>query len=406
MAWKRMDERKIGMTEGFCPGFRAGAVEAAIKSKGRLDLGLVVSDTPAAAAGVFTRNRVAAAPVRLDRERLRSGRCQAVLVNSGNANCCTGGVGMRDAAAMSRAAAEALFLPEELVCVGSTGVIGQPLPMDRIVGAVPELVRRLRPDGLEDFARAILTTDLATKTATASGVADGVSFVVTGVAKGSGMIRPDMATMLCYVFSDAVAAPETLRHALRTATEATFNRITVDGDTSTNDTVLLLANGVSGARVDDGAGRAAFEAALHSVMDTLARMVVRDGEGATKLCDVTVRGALSDADARAVADAVAHSSLVKTALFGEDANWGRIIAAAGRAGVPLLPERIAISFDDVRMVERGAGLGPEAEARATEVLKTPEFTIAIDLGLGDGRASVLTCDFSYDYVRINADYRT
>lgn len=394
------------MAEGFCPGFRAGAVEAAVKSAGRLDLGLVVSDTPANVAGVFTRNRVVAAPVRLDRERVRGGRCQAVLVNSGNANCCTGGTGMRDALAMSAAAAEALAIPEALVCVGSTGVIGQPLPVDRIVGAVPELVERLRPDGLEDFARAILTTDLVTKTATASGVADGAPFTVTGVAKGSGMIRPDMATMLCYVFTDAAASPDTLRKALRSAADATFNRITVDGDTSTNDTVLLLANGRSGARVDAQPGRSAFREALRSVMDALARMVVRDGEGATKLCDVSVRGALTHADARAVADTVAHSNLVKTALFGEDANWGRIIAAAGRAGVPLMADRIAIYFDDVQMVERGAGLGPEAEARATEVLKTPEFAIVVDLGLGEGTASVLTCDFSYDYVRINADYRT
>ncbi len=394
------------MEQGFCPGFRAAAVAAGVKYRHRLDLGLVVSDAPANVAGVFTRNRVVAAPVRLDRERVRGGRCRAVLVNSGNANCCTGGVGMRDALAMSRAAAEALSLPEELICVGSTGVIGQPLPVDRIASAMPELVKSLRSDGLEDFAKAILTTDLATKTAAATGRVGDKSFTVAGVAKGSGMIRPDMATMLCYVFSDAAASPETLRGALRAATDATFNRITVDGDTSTNDTALLLANGVSGASADEDSGRSAFREALLSVMDALARMVVRDGEGATKLCDVTVKGALTDADARAVADTVAHSNLVKTALFGEDANWGRIIAAAGRAGAPLLPEKLAIFFNDVQMVANGAGLGSDAEARATEVLKTPEFVLTIDLGLGEGRASVLTCDFSYDYVRINADYRT
>lgn len=394
------------MTTGFCPGYRAGAVMAGVKYRDRLDLGLVVSDVPASVAGVFTRNRVAAAPVRLDRKRVRGGQCQAVLVNSGNANCCTGGSGMDDALAMSRAAAAALSLPEEWICVGSTGVIGVPLPVSRITRAIPGLAAELRPEGLEDFARAILTTDLTTKIATATGSVNGKSFTVTGVAKGSGMIRPDMATMLCYVFSDAAAAPETLRSALRSAADATFNRITVDGDTSTNDTVLLLANGVSGASVDEAPGRSAFQEALLSVMGALARMVVRDGEGATKLCDVTVTGALTDADARAVADAVAHSNLVKTALFGEDANWGRIIAAAGRAGAPLMADRIAIFFDDVQMVRGGAGLGSMAEAKATEVLQQPELTLTIDLGLGEGRASVLTCDFSDDYVRINADYRT
>ncbi len=395
------------MENRFCRGFTAGAVAAGLKKqKGVKDLGVIYSEVPASVAGVFTRNRVQAAPVRLDRERIASGVCRAVIVNSGNANCCTGSKGMADAVSMARLAAEGLGVAEEDVLVASTGVIGQPLDIEKVARAMPDLMETLGPDRLMDVAEAMLTTDLVPKIVSRTGVIDGHPFTVVGVAKGSGMIRPDMATMLCFVCTDAAAAPEILRNALTRAVERSFNRITVDGDTSTNDTVLLMANGQSGAVVDSPDKEAVFGPALDAVLLELARMIVQDGEGATKLVEIAVSGAESDAEAMAVADAVAHSNLVKTALFGEDANWGRIMAAVGRAGVPVDPDRIAIRFDDVLMVENGTGCGEAAEARSAEVLKKPAFTISVALNMGEGRASALTCDFSVEYVRINADYRS
>jgi len=395
------------MKNRFCTGFTAGAVAAGLKKKkGARDLGIICSEVPAAAAGVFTRNRVQAAPVRLDRERIAAGVCRAIIVNSGNANCCTGSKGMADAVAMGRFAADGLGVAEEAVLVASTGVIGQPLDIEKVATAMPDLVASLRPDGLDDVAEAMLTTDLAPKVVSRSGEIDGHPFTVVGAAKGSGMIRPDMATMLCFVCTDAAATAETLRTSLSRSVDRSFNRITVDGDTSTNDTVLVMANGRSSVAVDSPERETVFGAVLDEVLMELARMIVRDGEGATKLVEIAVDGAESDAAARLVADTVAHSNLVKTALFGEDANWGRIIAAVGRAGTPIDPDRIDVRFDDVLMVEGGMGGGEAAEAQATQVLKTPEFTISIDLNMGEGRASALTCDFSLEYVRINADYRS
>ncbi len=389
-----------------CKGFRMAGISAGLKKEGKLDLGLLVSDEPASAAGVFTTNRVQAAPVRLARKRIGSGRCQAVIVNSKNANCCTGPQGEADAAAMADAAARALGIPVELVAVASTGVIGEPLPLDKIAAAVPELAGALSDDGLESFAASIMTTDTVPKrAAVAVSLAEG-SFSVVGVAKGAGMIRPDMATLLSFVWTDASAPPEVLASILRAAVDATFNRISIDGDTSTNDTVLLLAGGASGVSAASGAGRDALAGAVHQVLAELARAIVKDGEGATKLVEVRVRGAQSDEDARRIADTVANSNLVKTAFFGQDANWGRILAAAGRAGAAFDPGKAALYFDDVQMVEGGVGCGKDAEAAATSVLKQPEFTVTLDLAEGKGEAAVLTCDFSLDYVRINADYRS
>ncbi len=389
-----------------CKGFQAAGIAAGLKKSGGLDLGLIYSERPASVAGVFTRNRVPAAPVVLDRHRVTAGRCQAVIANSGGANCCTGEQGMRDALEMAGLAASSLNIPEEEVLVASTGVIGQLLPMERIRAGTPELVAALRTDGFSQLAEAIMTTDTHPKLVSCQAEIGGVPFSVLGVAKGSGMIRPDMATMLCFVCTDLIAPPETLQLSLIGATQRSFNRITVDGDTSTNDTILLLANGASSADIEGPLGLGTFQAVLDEVLLALAKMVVRDGEGATKLAEIAVRGAASDADAVCVAQTVANSNLVKTALFGEDANWGRILAAVGRAGVPVEPDRIAIDFNGVRMVEKGMGCGAEAEAAATAVLKTPEFVITIDLGMGKARDSVFTCDFSLDYVRINADYRS
>jgi len=391
-----------------CPGFQWAGVCAGIKNWKKKDLGLVVSDAPAAVAAVFTANRVKAAPVLLDMERVASGRCRAIVANSGNANCCTGDAGMAAARAMTRAVAEALGIDDALVLVASTGVIGAPMPTETITGAVPGLVKALHPDGLPDFSESILTTDRFAKSALRNvRLESGVVVTVCATAKGAGMIRPDMATMLCFACTDLQADTDTLSGMLSVAVDRSFNRITVDGDTSTNDTVFLLAGGACGAGLQTDADRQAFQQALDEVLTELARMMVTDGEGATKLIEVRVKGARSDADARRVADTVANSSLVKTAFFGQDANWGRIMAAAGRAGVDLSPDAVDIFFDDVQMVKNGMGCGPEAERKASGVLKQPAICLGIDLNTGGtGAASVLTCDLSVEYVKINADYRT
>jgi glutamate N-acetyltransferase/amino-acid N-acetyltransferase len=389
-----------------CQGFKAAGMHVGLKKDGGLDLGLIYSETPAAAAAVFTRNQVQAAPVMLDQQRIASGRARAVIVNSGNANCCTGARGMRDAERMGAAAATALDIEPADVLVASTGVIGQPLPVEKIEAALPALSRQLSPDGFADLARAIMTTDTEPKQVARIGVAGGGEYNIVAVAKGAGMIRPDMATMLCFVCTDAEVPSASLDQALRRAVEASFNCISIDGDTSTNDTVILMANGQSGARLATAADQQGFAALLEDALLELARWIVRDGEGVNKTVEIRVRGARTPDEARRVADTIAHSPLVKTAFFGQDANWGRILAAAGRAGVPLDPNRLDLFFDDVRMVAEGAGCGPEVEARATAVLKQPAFTVTLDLNQGRETARLLTCDFSLDYVRINADYRT
>ena len=390
----------------MCPGFEAAGIAAGLKKKNKKDLGLIFSKVPANVAGVFTRNRVKAAPVILDRERIKSGVCQAIIVNSGNANCCTGEQGIRDAEAMASLSASELGISEDLVLVASTGVIGEPLPIEKIKAAIPDLVGSLQTDGIPDLARSIMTTDTVPKMVFGQGVVEGKTFVVTGVAKGAGMIRPDMATMLCFVFTDANAASDVLKEALVPAIDRSFNRITIDGDTSTNDTVLMMANGMSGAVIENPSHKEIFQKVLDRIFLDLAKQVVRDGEGVTKLVEIIVRGAASDSDARKVADTVAHSPLVKTAFFGEDANWGRIIGAVGRAGVDVDPDRIDLYFDDVQMVKAGMGCGKAVEVEATKVLKKSEFTVAVHLNMGQGFGSMITCDFSVDYVRINADYRS
>jgi glutamate N-acetyltransferase/amino-acid N-acetyltransferase len=390
----------------MCQGFKFSGVASGLKKNGQKDLGLIYSETPAKVAGVFTRNQIKAAPVLLDMQRITSGICQAVIVNSGNANCCTGAKGMQDAISMARWTAAKLDIPEEQVLVASTGVIGEPLAVEKVRTALPELISTLDDDGVSFLAEAIMTTDTVPKVVTQKGRLGGASFTVTGVAKGSGMIRPDMATLLCFVMTEIAAEPELLKEMLLDATDRTLNRITVDGDTSTNDTALLMANGLSGAVINSDADRKEFQGILDAVLMSLGRQLIKDGEGATKLVEIAVKGAKSDADAYQIAETVAHSNLLKTALFGEDANWGRILAAIGRAGVPIQPDAIDVYFADVLMVNGGMGCGKKAEAQATQILKQPEFTITIDLKAGKGTSSVFTCDFSIDYVRINADYRS
>ncbi len=389
-----------------CPGFKAAGIASGLKKNGKKDMGLILSEAPACVAGVFTQNKIKAAPVLLDIERIKQGACQAVVVNSGNANCCTGKQGIRDAKAMAGYAASALGISEEHVLVASTGVIGKPLPISKIKKATPGLVKALASEGFYDLAKAIMTTDTVPKIVSAQGNIEGKTFTITGIAKGSGMICPDMATMLCFICTDIKASPDFLYNALYDATRRSFNRITIDGDMSTNDSVLIMANGVSEAVVQSSTQNNSFQNALDEVMISLAKKIVKDGEGATKMVEIAVKGALTDNDAYKVAMTVANSNLVKTAFFGEDANWGRILGAAGRANALFEPDRIDLFFDDVLMVKNSMGCGKAAEAKATKVLKKPEFTVTIDLHAGMGCSSVLTCDFSIDYVKINADYRS
>ena len=389
-----------------CPGFRAAGVAANIKKENVLDLGLIFSDKPAKVGGVFTRNLVQAAPVILDRELVQGGAARAIIVNSGNANCCNGLKGIEDAKTMARLAALELEIESDEVLVASTGVIGAPMPMDRIEKAIPLLARSLQADGFSDLSIAIMTTDTVPKLVSQTGRINGKTFTVTAVAKGAGMIRPDMATMLCFVCTDIDADPDYLSYALYMAAERSFNRITIDGDTSTNDTALILANGASGALIENSVHKAVFQRVLDDILLELAKMMVKDGEGATKFVEINVRGALSDNDAYAAASTIANSNLVKTAFFGQDANWGRILAAVGRAGIPVDTDRINVYFDDILMCENGMGRGIETERQAAKVMKKSEYTVGLDLKMGNGSASVYTCDLSYDYVKINADYRS
>lgn len=390
------------------PGFLAAGIAAGIKKKGEKDLALLYSEVPAAAAGVFTTNRVKAAPVLLSMERVKSGQGRAVLINAGCANACVGPRGLRDGRRLSRRVASSLKIGAQDVFLGSTGVIGRPLPVEVIEKNLPALVASLSPHGLADAARAIMTTDTFPKTALARGRIEGREFTVAGIAKGAGMIGPRMATLLSFVLTDAAVTPAALRRSLRNGVEESFNRVTVDGDTSTNDTLLVLANGQAGNRPVAGGtpGYREFAARLNEVLFSLSQMIARDGEGATKLVEILVENARSGLEAETVARSVAHSPLVKTAFFGEDANWGRILCAVGYSGVPVDPEKIDVFFDRVPIVRCGQGTGTAREEEATAVMKKREYLVRINLRRGTKRASVFTTDFSYDYVKINASYRS
>ena len=390
-------------------GFSLSAVAAGIKYRDRLDLGLIYSDSPTVTAGVFTTSLIKAAPVVLDMERLKQGRAQAILVNSGCANACTGEEGMQAAIETSRIAAQFLDIPEDMIQVSSTGVIGAPLNVKAFEDNMKVLVDGLKPDKFEDVAQAIMTTDTTSKTVYRSTQIGGREVKFMGMAKGSGMIMPNMATMLCFVLTDARISFTELNETLKNSVKHTFNRITVDGDTSTNDTVLVMANGAAeNPWIDDinHPDCEMFQNILEEILKELAIKIVMDGEGATKCITIRVCGAKEDKDAEIIARTVANSSLVKTAFFGEDANWGRIIAAVGRSGVRFNPDKIDIAFGDVVIVRNGRGLGTEAEEAATRVIKERKFAVCIDLKDGAGCEEVHTCDFSVDYVRINADYRS
>jgi glutamate N-acetyltransferase/amino-acid N-acetyltransferase len=394
------------MTAYRCNGFLAAGIHSGLKADGELDLGLIFSETPATVAGVFTQNQIKAAPVLIDQQRIQSGVARAIIANSGNANCCNGEQGYQHALDMTITTAQQLKTAEADVLVSSTGVIGEPLPIHKINAAAPDLYHALHSEGFDAFARAIMTTDTVPKIKHRQGIINGQIYNVLGVCKGSGMIAPNMATMLCFVCTDLAISQPMLQPALESAVDATLNRICIDGDTSTNDTTLILANGCSDASITTQEQADEFQMLLQELLAGLAKKLVKDGEGVSKCVEIRVVRAGSDADAHKIANTVATSPLVKTALFGMDANWGRIIAATGRAGVPIDPGGIDIYFDDVQMTQKSLGCGPEAEKKVTRVLQKPEFTITIDLNLANGDASVLTCDFSIDYVKINADYRS
>ncbi len=387
-------------------GFKASAVHAGIKESGKLDMGLIVADRPAAAAAVFTRNVVKAAPVVVGRRRLRRGLCRAVIVNSGNANACTGRDGMEDARRVTSAVARELSVPESLVVPASTGVIGVRLPVDRMRAAVPRLVAALDEGGLHEFAEAIMTTDTFPKHVVRDARIGGVRGRVCVVAKGAGMIAPHMATMLAFVLTEFDVTPAALSWALRRAVDETYNRIIVDGDTSTNDTVLALAGGAAGNRpIDEGSAELeALTELLTELNHEAARMIVRDGEGATKVVRIVVRGAPTRRAAERVARTLGTSLLVKTALYGEDPNWGRFAAAAGRAGVRFDPARLDLYFDQHLVLKGGVPVADED--KLVPVFKKPEFTVTLDLGVGSGEWWVLASDISEEYVRLNAEYRT
>lgn len=389
-------------------GFSAAGVHCGIKKPSILDLAVIVSEEPGPIAGVFTTNRFPAAPVQLDRVHLHRGIGQAIIINSGNANACTGAQGLADAEEMANLVARRLNVPLHTVFVGSTGIIGRPLPMACIRHGLPVLMSRVRKTGGHEAARAILTTDLKTKEIALTARIGRKTVTVGGMAKGSGMIHPDMATMLAYITTDAALAQPLLQRALMTAVNRSFNCISIDGDTSTNDTVLCLSNGMAGNDPFEPNTSDAdeFQRLLDAVCFELAMKVCRDGEGVTKVVRILVTGAKTIGDAKQAAKTIGTSNLVKTALFGEDANWGRVIAALGRAGIPIEPDRVSLSFDREPMVKNGIGLGADAERRIARVVRRKEFTIAVDLGQGACRAELWTTDLSYDYVKINASYRS
>ena len=397
---------------GVCSakGFRAAGVAAGIKYKGRNDVALVVADAPCAAAAVFTTNRVAAAPVVYDREAIRGGRIQAILANSGCANACTGEQGLKDARLSALVTAGELGVDPGHVLVASTGVIGRALPMDRLLAGVKQAAKALGRTAAHGLAaeQAVMTTDTKPKQACATVVIDGRRVTVGGMAKGSGMIEPNMATMLGFLTTDAAVSPAMLRRALLLAIDKSFNRLVVDGDESTNDSAFLLASGRAGNReiVRGGADFDAFRAALEAVCVSLAKQMATDGEGATKFVTVTVRGAKSERDAARAARAVAKSPLAKTSWFGRDPNWGRVLAAVGYSGADVVDMQAEVFYDKVWAFRRGQVADAAQLKKLEQVLKRDAFEVVVDLHLGRGESSVYTCDFSLDYVHINADYTT
>ena len=405
-----MDMNTVKRIEGGVTaprGFLASGVHAGIKAN-RADMALIVSERPAAVAGTFTLNKVHAAPVKLCRRHLAGRLAKAVVINSGSANACTGPQGMADAERTARLVAEALKTPAETVFVCSTGTIGKPLPMDKIEAGVGLTVAALSRQGGDAAAKAIMTTDTVDKQVAVEVTVAGVPVRIGGMAKGAGMIAPNMATMLAFLTTDAAVDASALQRCLSAAVDKGFNRITVDGDQSTNDTVLLLANGAAGnpALNERHPDWPAFAAAVEEVTLALAQKIVKDGEGATKFVTVTVKGAASAGDARKAARAIANSLLVKTSWFGGDPNWGRVIAAVGYSGAAVEQDQVEIAYDDLCVVRNGRAASGSSLKDLEAVLKRPAFELSVDLHLGTAADTVYTCDCSYDYVKINSEYLT
>ncbi len=394
------------------PGFKFSAACAGIKYKNRPDLGLILSNCPCNAAGVFTKNRLQAPAIIMDKQRLnKNGAAQAIIVNSGNANTCAGNTGMETSRQVTRALAKTLGIKSSLCLMSSTGVIGEPLPKNKIIDKVPELVKTAAAEKLPDLARAIMTTDTRPKTASREISLQGKSVKLSGVAKGSGMIMPDMATMLAYIMTDARIETPLLREMLRKAVKDSFNAVTVDGDTSTSDTVIMMAGGESGCDCKTQKARSELQHALDRVCLELAEEIAADGEGATRLVRIKVNHARTEKEADMVARRIANSPLVKTAIHAADPNWGRIMAAAGSAGVPLDMKRLSLRFQNKEghhlKVAENCAMHPEyAEKKAEKILASKEVDIVLSLGRGDQQKTVLTCDLSSDYIKINAEYRS
>lgn len=388
-------------------GFLFSGISAGIKKDGKRDLGLIYSEVPARVAGLFTTNVIQAAPVILDKKRIRKGLCQAVIINSGNANACTGKRGLRDAQKICSLVAKYLGIDEDLVLISSTGVIGVPLPMDKIERGLPKLIDGLSPNGWERTIESMITTDKFPKYKFSNFKIKDKEVRLFGMVKGAGMIRPNLATMLSFLITDSNIKTPILRDMLKRATDLSFNRITIDGETSTNDTVLLIANGKAGHPIISRMDKEAkiFESELSNLCEALAKFIVMDGEGATKFIEIIVKGAKNIEDAKKAAYSIANSPLVKAAFFGEDANWGRILAAIGHSGIKIDPEKIDLFFDEFPLVRKGVGV-LSYESKASEALKKRSLKVIVNLNIGRGEFSVYTTDLSIDYVKVNASYRS
>jgi len=389
---------------GSASGFLAGAVRAGIKSKEELDLAILYSEVTCTAAGVFTTNQIKSAPVILSQKRIVKGRAQAVVVNSGCANACTGGQGLADAHEMANLAAAKLSISPEEVLVASTGVIGVPLPMDKIRAGIPKI--KPTREGGHDFCRAIMTTDTRPKEMAVQVDSRGTKFTIGGVAKGIGMVHPNLATMLCFVTTDAVVTADFLPAALQKAVDCSFNMVSIDGDTSPNDCVFLLANGLAGNESIDFDNGGDFQEALNAVCIHLAKSMARDGEGATKLIEVIVEGAEDQVWARQAARTIAGSPLVKAAIYGNDPNWGRIVAALGRSGARVSEDRLVVYLNDVCVMKQGCPATFSKEEMTLSLSNSDNVLIKLCLNSGDGQATAWGCDLSEEYVRINSRYTT
>ena len=403
LTMKRISYKNIASPKGF----KATGIHCGLKHK-KKDLALLVSEVPASVAGVFTTNAIKAAPLLVTKDVVyQTGKMQAIIINSGNANACTGKQGMADAYTMQKLTAEKLGIDRNLVGVASTGVIGENMKMEPLTYGIQQLEPIDELEGAIGFSQAIMTTDTVTKNTSYQTIIDGKEVIIAGTAKGSGMIDPNMATMLGFITTDANIESNHLQTALKSITDITFNAITVDGDTSTNDMVIVMANGLADNKslTPDHPDWENFIQTLHAVSQDLAKMIAKDGEGATKLIEVEVKGAISDTEARKIAKTVVGSPLVKTAVFGNDANWGRIIAAVGYSGATLDPYAITIHIGSTKVVENGEPV-PFSEEDLIIYLKQPEVKIFVDIHQGIGQGTAWGCDLTYDYVQINATYRS